>query len=964
MVKSKVKTEQKKQKTNEVKFTKKDAKLLPKFTLFFFNRPRLTAILWLAVLLFGIASYTTLLKREGFPAINLPIASITGTYIVNDAAQVDTQVVKPISEVAKKEQGVKSVQGQSFSNFFTVFIQYEEGTNADEATASLEKSIKSTANLPPEANLNFAVPQFGVTGGSSQQIDMALSFYNDNGQADTKILTEKAEQYAKALKAKNLSLVKDVTVQSPFEEAQNPLTGQTQTVQQTFDRFGERQTDQNKFFNSVIIAIAGNDGFDVIKLDEQVRQAVSEVNAETKDGYQATISASFAPSIENNISELQKVLLEGLLAVLIVGSLVIAVRASLITVVSMITVLGATLALLFLLGFTLNVITLFAIILSLSLIVDDTIIMVEAIDAQRRRQKDAKKAVEEATRKVSRAMIAATLTAALSFAPLVFVGGILGNFIRAIPITIISALLISLVVALVFIPLFAKFILLGKKQMGEENVKEIGAGVEAKIAKFISSPMLWARTSIKRRLLVGLTAVFIGTSFIVAAGFIGRNVIFNIFPPSKDADSLQVTLTFAPGTDITQAQVVADKANKIVGDTLGSNFDTASYYGVADNQSAPLSVNLISYSKRDETSKQLIGQLEKNFQGFSGAQVAVRQVDAGPPASPFTVRIDSENREQSFKLAGDIAKFLKDREITRPSGEKAQITEVNVSNPGTFARKDGALNVSVTASFNADDTTTLVTVTQAEVEKEFTPEKIRSYGLEPDAVVFDFGQESENQDSFATLAIAFPALLAVIYVLLATQFRSLLQPLLIFMALPFSLFGITLGLYLTNNPFSFFAMLGFFALIGLSIKNTILLTDYANQARRSGMGAIDAAHEALAERFRPLIATSLTAVVSLIPLAITSPFWEGLAIVLISGLLSSTFLVITVFPYYYLGAEYLRSIVNRKEAIGWLVVTAGAVALVATLGNAGLALALAGLSVLVGMYFIIARTVRIVRQIS
>ena len=135
----------------------------------------------------------------------------------------------------------------------------------------------------------------------------------------------------------------------------------------------------------------------------------------------------------------------------------------------MITVLGATLALLFLLGFTLNVITLFAIILSLSLIVDDTIIMVEAIDAQRRRQKDAKKAVEEATRKVSRAMIAATLTAALSFAPLVFVGGILGNFIRAIPITIISALLISLLVALVFIPLFAKFILLGKKQMGEEN---------------------------------------------------------------------------------------------------------------------------------------------------------------------------------------------------------------------------------------------------------------------------------------------------------------------------------------------------------------------------------------------------------------------------------------------------------------------------------------------------------------
>ncbi len=108
-------------------------------------------------------------------------------------------------------------------------------------------------------------------------------------------------------------------------------------------------------------------------------------------------------------------------------------------------------------------------------------------------------------------------------------------------------------------------------------------------------------------------------------------------------------------------------------------------------------------------------------------------------------------------------------------------------------------------------------------------------------------------------------------------------------------------------------MLGFFALVGLSLKNTILLTDYANQLRREGYSAVDAAVGALHERFRPLIATSLTAVVSLIPLAIASPFWEGLSVVLIGGLLSSTFLVITVFPYYYLGAEYLRVKTRHKS---------------------------------------------------
>jgi len=135
------------------------------------------------------------------------------------------------------------------------------------------------------------------------------------------------------------------------------------------------------------------------------------------------------------------------------------------------------------------------------------------------------------------------------------------------------------------------------------------------------------------------------------------------------------------------------------------------------------------------------------------------------------------------------------------------------------------------------------------------------------------------------------------------------------MALPFSLFGITLSLYLSDNPFSFFAMLGFFALIGLSIKNTILLTDYANQERRAGKGAVDSMISALNERFRPLLATSVTAVVALVPLSIISPFWQGLAILIIFGLLSSTFLVITVFPYYYLAGEWARSKVSRKVGL-------------------------------------------------
>src|SRR5262249_12063401 len=160
--------------------------------------------------------------------------------------------------------------------------------------------------------------------------------------------------------------------------------------------------------------------------------------------------------------------------------IVIAIRASLITVLSMLTVLAITIGVLYAIGYTLNTITLFSLILCLALVVDDTIIMIEAIDAQRRRLFDPKEVIHLATGKISRAMVAATFTAVLSFTPLIFVGGILGSFIRAIPITVITSLLVSLSVALIFIPVFARYLLLGKKQMGPKNVHEPAARVEAR----------------------------------------------------------------------------------------------------------------------------------------------------------------------------------------------------------------------------------------------------------------------------------------------------------------------------------------------------------------------------------------------------------------------------------------------------------------------------------------------------
>ena len=930
-------------------------RLLPKLTLALFGRPKTVAVAWLLIVVFGVVSYTTLLRREGFPSIDIPIAVVNGTYIVNDAKKADADIAKPVSEIALKQEGVSNVIASSADNFVNVTVQFKEGTNGKDATKKLEEAVKAQGNLPASAQLTYSVPYFGATGGSIEKIDATVSFFQEANSSDTVELTNKANAAVAYLNAHKPALAEKFFVQQPFETAKNPLTGESQQIQKTFDQFGVRQEGKNNFYNSVIIGVTAIDDVDVIKLDQQLKDVLAELGKQPEfSGYESHISASFAPSIQDSISELQKVLLEGLLAVLVIGSLVIAMRASFITVISMITVITATLGLLYLTGYTLNVITLFGLILGLSLIVDDTIIMVEAIDAARRKTKSPREAVKMAIRKISRAMVAATSVAALSFLPLAFVGGVLGSFIRAIPITIISALIISLFVALIFIPLFARFLLLGKKQMGDGGVKEIAAGVEAKIAHALTWPMHWARGSSKKLWTVGITAVMIGVLFIGGAGVVFNKVIFNLFPPSKDANQLMVMMTMPQGTTIDSAQQIAQKADGVVGTTLGQEFKIGSYYGLATPEQASLYLELTPYTNRKPTSKELATELQKQInKELPDVVASVAQIDAGPPAAVFNVQIQTENRDAGFKLANDVAEYLRTAELTRVSGKKAHFTSVAVATENTVTRSKAKQVIQVTSGFDADDTTTLVTLAQNSVKKEFTGEKVAQYGLSKDALGFDIGQEQENQDSFKGLVIAFPLVLLAIFLLLMLEFRSLLQPLLIFMAIPFSLFGVTLGLFLTHNAFSFFCAMGFFALIGLSLKNTILVIDYANQARRAGMGPIDAATAALEERFRPLIATSLTAVFSLIPLAITSPFWQGLAVVLIGGLLSSTFLVITVFPYYYLGGEYLRIHVSRKAALLWL----GSIILVATLLAQTISGAAFGLTVLYAILYPVVNTV-------
>lgn len=904
------------------KYFRSDSKnrRLPKVSLFFFNRPKLTLLLWLGLFGFGALSYSTFMQRQGFPAVQAPFSIVSGAYFVDDSKVVDQKVAKPISDIALKQDKVKTVTAQSSTNTFSIFIQYKDGTEPKAANSKLQTDVVASGILPAEAKVSFQTIDVSKYTPKDESFDLIIAFFDKSGIA-TDELNVKAQTYTKKLNDKKLSLVDNAKVISPFSEGVNPQTGESQSVQTSFDRYGQLSDGKISFYNDVAIGLTAKPEYDTVKLYNQVSQALAELNQDSDfNGSSAVVSASFAPEIIREVNELQKTLIEGLIAVLLVGSVLIALRASLLVIVSMLSVLAITVGVVFLVGYTLNVIILFSLILSLSLIVDDTIIITEALDAERRRQKNAKAVVERAVNKVSLAMVAATSTAVLGFAPIIFISGILGGFIRPIPITIAIALTTSLVVALVLIPFFARFLILRKKDIGSDSKNPLPVRLQESFAKQLTRPLRWAKNSGKRLTILGAGALIISMSFIFGGAYLFKYVTFNIFPADKDANQLTISVNFPNNTDISGAEAIADKIDGIIASALGNNLTRLTYYSTGNQQSGQIFIELIPYDQREVRAPQLVDQLKDKFKDFNDANLTIAQQGAGGPPGVFSVLIETPNREAATLLAQDMADFLRSKELKRLDGSVAEITQAQISNDDTWLRKNGKEIVQVTAMFDGTDTSTLVNLAKSLVDKNYTEQKLSTYNLKKENVVYDFGFEAENQESFNSMILAFPILIALMYLLLALEFKSLLQPLLIFMALPFSFLGVTGGLWLTDNPFSFFTLLGMFALIGLSIKNTILLVDYANQGRRAGLGRVDAIADALEERFRPLLATSVTAVFSLLPLALTSPFWESLAFTLIFGLISSTTLVLLVFPYYYLGGEYLRAHISRKQFFKWLAI--------------------------------------------
>ena len=345
---------------------------------FFASRPATTVVLWAAAVVFGVLSYTVLLPREGFPAVDVPIAVASGAYIVDDADRVDAEVTRPVVEALQDQDGVESIQSFSRPTSFSVVASFESGITSVEGADLIARTVEGL-DLPPEAQV-FTQSVDGAR--FLNEFDLLVGIYGTEGTTADE-LEEAAADLVPVLEAET-----DVERAEAVElvtEAVDPSTGETVARETGFNLLTAPTDNGIEFRPSIAVGVVAADGVDSLAIRDATDEALDGARSGViDDDLTAVVAIDFATQIREQVGSLQSNVLTGVIAVSIVALLLISWRASVVTALFIVTVLATTVGVLYLIGISLNTISLFGVILALGLFVDDAIVITESIAAAKR----------------------------------------------------------------------------------------------------------------------------------------------------------------------------------------------------------------------------------------------------------------------------------------------------------------------------------------------------------------------------------------------------------------------------------------------------------------------------------------------------------------------------------------------------------------------------------------------------
>ncbi len=764
---------------------------------------------------------------------------------------------------------------------------------------------------------------------------------------------------------------------------------------------------------AVSIAVAKRAGANAVEISERIRHRVETLKgALVPAEIDVIVTRDYGETANEKANELLFHLALATISIVLLMGFVIGWRESIVVAIVIPTTILLTLFASWLMGYTINRVSLFALIFSIGILVDDAIVVIENI-ARHWAMKDGRSRVQAATEAVAEVgnpTIVATLTVVAALLPMLFVSGLMGPYMSPIPANASAAMMLSFFVAVIVTPwLMIK--------VGQPSAAGHGHGHDAHAEGWLGRTFrAWARPIIRTRRSAWRFLGLVALATVVSMTLPALKLVTVKLLPFDNKSELQVVLDMPRGTSLESTDGLLQAAAERIKDvkelaSVQSHAGTAAPFNFnglvrhsylrADPEHGDLQVNLVEKDHRSRTSHEIALDIRKRLQGLTlpiGASLKVVEVPPGPPViSTLLAEIygpDAETRrdtarkvreafrsvpfivddDDSFGIAAtrkrlnidqDQLEYFKVEErdvydtiqsalggivvgyshrgggrhpieiavqlpksdlvvterglaIPVPAnalpGERAivelgdviRISEEAASFP-IFRHNGRAAEMvmgELAGAYEAPVYGMLAVADAIAARKDWGPAgpPTISYHGQPEdeskPVLLWDGEWEVTYVTFRDMGAAFGVALLGIYILVVAQFRSFVLPLVILTPVPLTLIGIMIGHWLFGAPFSATSMIGFIALAGIIVRNSILLVDFIRHAKTPDRSLRDVLLEAGAIRFKPIL---LTAVAAMIGAAVIlfDPIFQGLAISLLFGLVSSTLLTVLVIPAIY-----------------------------------------------------------------
>jgi multidrug efflux pump len=1009
---------------------------------FFVRRPVFATVMSLILILIGLVSYSRLTVRE-YPNIDEPIVSVRTDYLGASAEIIETQVSQVLESSIAGIEGIETMISSSEPEESRITVRFRLGTDPDVAASDVRDRVSRVRGRLPE---EIEEPVIAKVEADAQAIiyiaftsdrhkPIEISDYADRyvkdrlqnlpGVAEVRIFGERRYSMRIWLERARLAAY-DLTV-ADVEEAlrqQNVEvpSGRIESVDREFtvlSRTGlvtpeqferivikdangfpvrlrdvakvetgpqdERRITRFKGENAVILGIIKQATANPLDVSKAMQEVLPHLTHELPQGMRATIAYDKSIFIDRSIDAVYETISEAVaLVVIVIFFFLRTVRATLIPLVTIPVSLIGAFALMDLLGFSINTLTLLSMVLAIGLVVDDAIVVLENIHRHIENGMKPFRAAIVGIREISSAVIAMTLTLAAVYAPVAFAPGRTGRLFAEFALTLAGAVLVSGLVAVTLSPMMCSRLLRSHEKHGR-MYEAFERGFHALNRRYAT---ILATTLRVRPMVIAVAALVAGASYFL---FIGLK---SELAPIEDRGVLFTAGNAPEGSTI-------DFTSKYV-ETFESMLkqipEVQHYFVIVGSRAVTELISfsqLINWEDRDRTQMEIMSKLQPQLKHVTGVRAfgnnpgSFGQSARNKPVEfviqtsesyqklqeyvdklldeaekfPGLINLDSDLRLNKPQLEVDVDRervadtgagvltvgrtletLLGGRQVTRYNQNGEQY-DVIVQVAPDDRRTPGDLNDIYVRGRNGAmiQLSNLVQVHETVAPKELnrfnqfrsatiTGNVAEGYSLGqgldyleqaaervlPSTARYDFNGESrEFKEAGSALLFVFILALGFIFLVLAAQFESFIDPLIIMLTVPLSMTGALLALNLSGGTLNIYSQIGLVTLIGLISKHGILIVEFANQLQEQGKPLREAVIEAAVLRLRPILMTTCAMVAGAIPLAVAAGAGaqsrQEIGWVIVGGMSFGTILTLFVVPTAYTLLAKDRSKMKRHE---------------------------------------------------